>query len=627
MCGIAGLLYFDPQKRVEFETLQRMCDAIIHRGPDDDGFHVEGHIGIGMRRLKVIDLATGHQPISNEDGRIWIVFNGEVYNFPELRTELEGKGHTFSTHTDTEAIIHAYEEFGDDCVHRLNGMFSFAIWDSRHSRVLIARDRLGVKPLYYYQDADLLAFGSEIKAILQCHEVPRSLNYDALDAFLTFEYIPAPLSIVNGIQKLPPGHLLIIQNGKTSVKQYWDMSYAVASPVKTQSELEEELYALLEDSTRLRLISDVPLGAFLSGGVDSSTIVQIMANMMDQPVKTFSIGFDDASYNELEYARKVAKQFGTEHHELTIQPEIVNLVDHFCEFLDEPLGDVSVFPTYLVSQLAKQHVTVVLSGDGGDELFAGYDWYVANQLDGVYQKLPSFVRRILPKIVQAVRPSSQKKGLINKIKRFVEGASLDPSLQHYRWNMFLTDLTRHQLYSADVEKALEGRKAEDHVVQYLGAVKGADPLWQQEYADLKTFLVDDVLMKVDRMSMAHSLEARAPFLDYRVVEFASRVPSQYKMCGRETKWILKQCMEKKLPHDILYRKKEGFSIPMKNWLRQELRPLMEDTLSGERIKKDGFFNDQYIEKLKAEHVSGRVNHAHQLWSLMVFHFWKDKYLN
>ncbi len=627
MCGIAGLLYFDPQKRVEFDTLKRMCDAIIHRGPDDDGFHVDGHVGIGMRRLKVIDLATGHQPISNEDGRIWIVFNGEVYNFPELRTELEGKGHTFSTHTDTEAIIHAYEEFGDDCVHRLNGMFSFAIWDSRHSRVLIARDRLGVKPLYYYQDASLFAFGSEIKAILQCHEVPRSLNYDALDAFLTFEYIPAPLSIVNGIQKLPPGHLLIIQNGKTSVKQYWDMSYPVAGPVKTQSELEEELYALLEDSTKLRLISDVPLGAFLSGGVDSSTIVQIMANMMDQPVKTFSIGFDDASYNELEYARKVAKQFGTEHYELTIQPEIVNLVDHFCKFLDEPLGDVSVFPTYLVSQLAKQHVTVVLSGDGGDELFAGYDWYVANQLDGVYQKLPSFVRRILPIIVQAVRPSSQKKGLINKIKRFVEGASLDPSLQHYRWSMFLTDLTRHQLYSTDVEKSLDGRKAEDRVVRYLGAVKEADPLWQQEYADLKTFLVDDVLMKVDRMSMAHSLEARAPFLDYRVVEFASRVPSQYKMRGRETKWILKQCMEKKLPHDILYRKKEGFSIPMKNWLRQELRPLMEDTLSGDRIKKDGFFNNQYIEKLKAEHVSGRVNHAHQLWSLMVFHFWKDKYLN
>ncbi len=627
MCGIAGLLYFDPQKRVEINAVKRMCDAIIHRGPDDEGFHVDGNIGLGMRRLKVIDLTTGHQPISNEDGRIWIVFNGEVYNFPELRHELEGKGHTFSTHTDTETIVHAYEEYGDDCVHRLNGMFSFAIWDSRHSRILIARDRVGVKPLYYYQDSTFLAFGSEIKAILECQDVPRRLNFDALNAFLTFEYIPAPLSILDGIQKLPPGHLLVIQNGKSSLKQYWDMSYDVSQSFKSQTALEEELYALLEDSTKLRLISDVPLGAFLSGGVDSSTIVQIMAHVMEQPVKTFSIGFDDASYNELDYARQIAKQFNTEHHERTIQPEIVNLVEHFCQYLDEPLGDVSVFPTYLVSQLAKQHVTVVLSGDGGDELFAGYDWYVANQLDGVYRKIPAFIRNMLPKLLNAVPPSSQKKGLINKVKRFVEGASLDPSLQHYRWNMFLTEMTRHQLYSSDVTKALNGRRPEDRFIQYLGKVQEADPLWQQEYADFKTFLVDDVLMKVDRMSMAHSLEARAPFLDYRVVEFASRVPSQHKMRGATTKWLLKKCMETKLPHEILYRKKEGFSIPMKNWLREELRPLMEDTLSRDRIKKDGFFSEDTISRLKADHVSGRVNNAHQLWSLMVFHFWKDKYLN
>ncbi len=627
MCGIAGLLYRNPQRRVELNTLKGMCDAIVHRGPDDEGFHLEGNVGLGMRRLKVIDLETGHQPISNEDGRIWIVFNGEVYNFSDLRGELEGKGHIFSTHSDTETIIHAYEEYGDECVHRLNGMFSFAIWDSSRDRLLLARDRLGVKPLYYYHDATLLAFGSEIKAILQCKDVPRHINFDALNAFLTFEYIPAPLSILQGIYKLPPGHFLIAQNGTISVKQYWDMAYDVSGPLKTEQELEEELYALLEDSTKLRLISDVPLGAFLSGGVDSSTIVQIMANMMDQPVKTFSIGFDDSSYNELRYARQVAKLFGTDHYELTIKPEIVNLVEHFCQYLDEPLGDVSVFPTYLVSQLARQHVTVVLSGDGGDELFAGYDWYLANKLDGFYQKLPAMVRKMLFQVMHSLRPTSQKKGFINKLKRFVEGAALDPSLQHYRWNIFLSDVTRHQLYSTDVTGALGRRKAEDRFVQHLTRVKEADPLWQQEYADIKTFLVDDVLVKVDRMSMAHSLEARTPFLDYRVVEYAARVPSRQKIRGLETKWLLKRCMEKKLPHDILYRKKEGFSIPMKNWLRQELRPLMEDTLSSNRIKKEGLFDHDYIAGLKSDHIAGRVNNSHQLWPLMVFHFWKDKYLN
>ena len=627
MCGIAGLLYFNDQRRVDGNTLKRMCDAIVHRGPDDEGFHLDGHVGLGMRRLQVIDLKTGHQPISNEDDRIWIVFNGEVYNFPDLRQDLEAKGHTFSTHTDTETIIHAYEEYGDDCVQHLNGMFAFAIWDSRHSRLFLARDRLGVKPLYYYLDSTLLAFGSEMKALLQCQEVPRKLNFEALDAFLTFEYIPAPLSILEGIHKLPPGHVLIVQNGKTSVKQYWDVPYGVSTSHQTEQEIEEELYALLADSTKLRLISDVPLGAFLSGGVDSSTIVQIMATMMGQPVKTFSIGFDDASYNELAYARKVSKQFNTDHHELTIQPEIVTLVEHFCQYLDEPLGDVSVFPTYLVSQLARQHVTVVLSGDGGDELFAGYDWYVASKLDATYQKLPSFVKKLLSRFLHSVRPTSQKKGLINKIKRFVEGATLDPSLQHFRWNMYLTDFSKHHLYSPDMFKALEGKKVDDRFVQHLEKYREADPLWSQEYADIKTFLVDDVLVKVDRMSMAHSLEARTPFLDYRVVEFAARVPSPQKMRGLETKWLLKRCMEKKLPHDILYRKKEGFSIPMKNWLKQELRPLMEDTLSKDRIKKDGLFNEEYVETLKSDHLSGRVNNAHQLWSLMVFSFWKDKYLN
>jgi asparagine synthase (glutamine-hydrolysing) len=625
MCGISGIIYRDRDRCVSFADLKRMCGTLIHRGPDEDGFFVKRNVGLGMRRLKVIDLVTGRQPISNEDGSIWIIFNGEIYNYPELRRQLEEKGHTFSTHTDTETIVHAYEEYGENCVANLNGMFAFAIWDGRIEKLFLARDRIGVKPLYYFVDDECLVFGSELKAILECRHVPRTIDRQALDAFLTFEYIPAPLSIFSEVKKLLPGHLLILQNGKVSTRQYWDLQYNRLAG--DEQELSQALYDLLKDAVRMRLISDVPLGAFLSGGIDSSSLVCLMTELMDRPVKTFSIGFDDPSYNELEYARTVAKYFGTDHHELTIQPDIVNLVSDLIKYLDEPLADVSIFPMYLVSKLAREHVTVVLSGDGGDELFGGYEWYVADKIAGYCHRLPSAVRnRWLPAMVGLLPPSPRKKGAINKLKRFVEGSALPERLRHFRWSSFATEGTKQHLYTEDLKRWVNHGDTCSRFTDYFQTFDGADPLWQEQFADIKTYLADDILAKVDRMTMANSLEARTPYLDYRVAEFAAGLPSHLKLKGLQTKYLLKHSMATKLPPSILRRKKEGFSIPMKNWLQHELRPMMQEVLSPCRIKQEGLFNPSYVEKLKADHLQGIANYSHQLWSLMVFEIWQDTYL-
>ena len=626
MCGIAGIVYTDRDRPVAIDDLKRMCGSLIHRGPDDEGFFTRGNVGLGMRRLKVIDLVTGGQPISNEDGSIWIVFNGEIYNYPELRRELEQKGHKFSTHTDTETIVHAYEEYGENCVSKLNGMFAFAIWDDSRKKLFLARDRIGVKPLYYFFDGHRLIFGSELKAILQCKDIPKNIDHQALDAFLTFEYVPAPLSIFAEIKKLPAGHVLTFERGKVSTRQYWDLRFYSARA--GEDELGETLYGLLKDAVRMRLISDVPLGAFLSGGIDSSTLVALMSELMDRPVKTFSIGFDDLSYNELEYARTVAKYFGTDHEELTIRPDAVNLVSDLIKHLDEPLADVSIFPTYLVSKLAREHVTVVLSGDGGDELFGGYEWYVAQKLARHYGYLPKAMKtRLIPSLIGLVPPSPKKKGPVNKLKRFVEGSALPESLRHFRWSSFLTGEAKQDLYSDGLRQSVNHDATCARFTSYFDAYIEADPTWQEQFADVKTYLADDILVKVDRMSMANSLEARSPFLDYRVAEFAAGLPSDLKLKGLQTKYLLKRCMRAKLPPCILKRKKEGFSIPMKNWLQQELRPMMEDMLSPKRVSQEGLFNSVYIEKLKADHLDGVANNSHQLWSLMVFEIWRSTYLN
>jgi len=625
VCGICGIVNLDRENHVKYTQIKRMCDALVHRGPDDDGIFVKDNVGIGMRRLSIIDLVTGNQPISNEDDTIRVVFNGEIYNYLDLRQALRKKGHRFSTNSDTEVIVHAYEEYGEDCPAMFNGTFAFAIWDDHRKRLFVARDRIGIKPLYYYKDDKRVVFGSEPKAILQTPDVPREIDPLALDNFLTFEYIPAPLSIFRDIKKLYPAHTLSLHNGAISTKRYWHL------PVKHCAVSKDEICNLirdyLQDAVKIRLISDVPLGVFLSGGLDSSTLVAMMSRATDQPVKTFSIGFEDSTYNELNYARVVAKQFQTEHHEFVIKPDAVALTEKLIGYLDEPFGDFSIFPTFLVSQMARDYVTVVLSGDGGDELFAGYDTYIANRTATHFEKLPLFIRKkIVAPVMRSIPPTSKKKGIVNKAKRFVEGAMLPPDLEHVRWMIFLSSLEKNRLYTEEFSKRLQKEDAYAFIRHYFDKARSFDLLNRQMFVDIHSYLVDNILVKVDRMSMATSLEARVPFLDHRFVEFAANIPGKLKLKGYRTKHILKQAMSGILPPEILARGKEGFSIPIKNWLKKELNPMMMDVLSPQRIKQEGYFCSEYIERLKNEHVNGIENHSHRLWALMIFEIWQDKYL-
>jgi len=626
MCGICGFINNDRNQPAHEADLRRMCDSIIHRGPDEDGYFVFENVALGMRRLSIIDLSTGKQPIANEDKSIWIVFNGEIYNFPELRRELEAKGHRFRTRTDTETIVHAYEEWGIECPNRLNGMFAFAIWDNNKKQLFIARDRIGIKPLYYYADNRRLVFGSELKAILQLPEVPRQIDKRALDLFLTYEYVPAPYSILEGIRKLPAGHILLARDGRLEVQQYWDLHFNENG--KEPEHIRTDLLELLQDAVQMRLISDVPLGAFLSGGIDSSTIVALMSRVMDQPVKTFSIGFEDQSYNELNYARAIARHFKTEHHELIIKPDALELTDKLVHHLDEPFGDFSIYPTYLVSKMAREHVKVVLSGDGGDELFGGYETYIAEVTDRAYRRyVPAILRNyMIAPVAAMLPPTQQKKGLINRTKRFVEGSALPADLQHTRWMTFLVEKEKARIYSEGLYESTAGAATFDFMRRHFKKARTEDALNQQLYVDIKTYLCDDILVKVDRMSMAVSLEARVPFLDHRVVEYSGRIPGDLKLRGTKTKYILKEALQELLPYEILHRGKEGFSIPIKNWLKKELKPLMLDVLSEETLRRDQLFDPRYVHKLIDAHMKNKENHSHRLWALMVFHIWKQNYL-
>ncbi len=656
LCGIAGIVSLNPRYNIENRDLQRMCEVIRHRGPDDEGFYLEYPIGLGMRRLSIIDLEGGHQPMSDEDQSLWVVFNGEIYNFQEIRRELEKKGYRFRTRSDTEVILYSYKAYGEECVKHFRGMFGFALWDKRKKKLILARDPLGIKPLHYYLDAEKLIFGSEIKSILTCKGVSRELNFKALDRYLTFEYIFAPETIFQKIYKLPPAHILVWSDKGLKIKPYWDIeweskdpeiiqgqglegvspSYPLTSaPSKKEEEYAQQLYAVLKESVKLELISDVPLGAFLSGGIDSSSVVALMSQMSDRPVKTFSIGFEDQSYNELDYARKVARHFGTDHHEFILKPDIEDLAMTLMDYLDEPLGDFSIFPTYLVSKMAREQVTVALSGDGGDELFAGYDTYLANRIGEYYEKFPGFLRNhLIARWLHLIPPSQKKKGIINLVKRFVEGAELPRSLMHVRWMTFLKPEEKSRLYTDFFKKELAGEATDKYLQHYFDQTQlrnpqtpgFLDPLARQQYVDLKTYLPDDILTKVDRMSMATSLEARVPLLDHKVVEFAFKIPSELKLRGFTTKYILKKTMAKFLPKEVIYKKKQGFSIPIKNWLRAELKPLLLDLLSETRIQKRGYFNWKYIDRWIQEHLHGRENHSHRLWALMVFEMWHQRYL-
>jgi asparagine synthase (glutamine-hydrolysing) len=626
MCGIAGFVDYWDQKRSDSggrgRLLKQMCDVIRHRGPDDDGFFLKDGVALGMRRLAIIDLAGGAQPISGEDGSVTIVYNGEVYNFQELTPELEKRGHTFKTHCDTEAIVHAYEEYGTDCANYLRGMFAFAIWDDRKREVYIARDRVGKKPLYYtVTPGQTLVFGSEIKSILEHPDVTREIDLEALDAYFTLGYIPDPLTIFKRIHKLPPGHFLTFAGGRVHTEQYWDFKFEPAQS-RNSEDYVEELRALLEESVRLRLISDVPLGAFLSGGIDSSTIVALMAQQMNQPVKTFSIGFHEDSYNELKYARLTAKKLGTDHHEFFVTPQICDVIDDLVWHFDEPFADPSAIPTFMVSKLARDHVTVALSGDGGDELFAGYTHYVVQQSRRAFSALPKPLR------TGVIRPLSHRLPHGALGRNYLHNISLDPVDRYLDSLSYFTELSKKPLYTAEFKRALQttdrvGRSFRE----YASRVKTNEPLDQFLYIDSKTYLPGDILTKVDRMSMATSLEVRVPLLDHKLIDFVTKVPASLKLAGRETKHLLKRVAKDLIPPEILNRPKMGFGIPLEQWINRQLRDQIRDILTEPRTRQRGYLNYDYVDLILDEHHKERRDHSQPLWSLLIFELWHRQYID
>jgi asparagine synthase (glutamine-hydrolysing) len=630
MCGIVGVVDSDLARPVAEADLNRMVRTLQHRGPDEEGHIVMPGVGLGMRRLAIVDLTGGQQPVSNEDGTIQLVANGEIYNFEEIKRDLIARGHRFRSRVDVEVLVHGYEEWGEAFLPKLRGMFALALWDSRTETLIAARDRAGEKPLYYTLTPRGLFLASEIKALLVRPEVNRILDPEALDEFLTYEYVIAPRTIFKGIYKLPPACFLRYSKGEVQVKRYWDAAEVQVREWRDE-EAAEALRAALGKATAGQMMADVPIGVFLSGGIDSSAIVAFMseeAAKYGQRVNSFSMGFNNGSYNELPFAREVAARFNTIHREQTVTPDLHALFDNLVVHLDEPFADVSLFPTYLVSKLAREHVTVALAGDGGDELFGGYDAYAAQQLAArIEAVVPRAGIDVAQRIVSVLPPTEKKKGTVNKLRRFFEGASVAPrDIQQYRWMTYLDAAGKQRLYSRDLQQQLTNGDVYAPVRDALGRARGDDLLNRQLYADLSIYLSDDILVKVDRMSMATSLETRAPFLDADVMELAFSMPGSLKIRNGERKFILKQALRGVLPESILTRKKEGFSIPMKNWLKGDLAPLMDHLLSAERVRARGLFDPNEIQRRITDHKSGRENHAHVLFSLMVFERWAEALL-
>lgn len=578
---------------------------------------------MGMRRLSIIDLATGQQPIYNSDRTKLIVFNGEIYNYRELKNELEGRGYRFRTNSDTETIIHAFEEFGPACLDRLRGMFAFAIWDQKNESLFLARDRVGKKPLFYSIVGDELVFGSEIKVLLKHPAVNRELDHGALDAYLTFGYVPEELCILRGIQKLEPGHFLTF-NGREAVKtRYWDFDYSRETLDGPEDKIADDLLEKLTEAVRVRLISEVPLGAFLSGGIDSSVVVGLMSRILDKPVKTFSIGFSEDSFNELKFARKAASHFRTEHHEFMITPDSFDIVDDLVWHFDEPFADPSSLPTFMLSKMAREHVTVALSGDGGDELFAGYTRYVTDRDRSAFGRLPESVRsRMLRPLSEALPQGTRGKNYLFNISLDAAGRYID-SISHFNGP------NRRKLLSSEVRGKMNGTFGSgDKLFREIAETSGAsDPIDNLLYLDSKTYLPGDILTKVDRMSMASSLETRSPLLDQELIDHATRIPSSLKLKGHETKYIFKKAVEEIVPGDILNREKQGFGVPIGDWINAQLRERIIGDLSDRRTAERGYFDAKYVKLVIDEHSRGRRDHSHALWTLWMLELWHRRYID
>lgn len=633
MCGICGFLYTrETERPVSGELLHRMCEVMRHRGPDDEGIYTDRGFGMGMRRLSIIDLSSGRQPIYNESGRLAIICNGEIYNFPELREELIAKGHRFTTRSDTEVALHLFEEEGVEMVQRLNGMYAIAIWDADRRSLFLVRDRIGIKPLYYWAGPDRLLFASEIKCLLEDPELPREIDPTALHNYLSLNYIPAPETIYRSVRKLPQGHYLTWQAGRMEIRQYWNLRYGGidGSDGKPRPEAwyAERLLELLKAAVKRHLISDVPLGVMSSGGIDSSTVVAIISRWFNRQVKTFSIGFEESSYNELEYARIIARQFGTDHREEIVRPAAAEILPRLAWHLDEPFADDSAIPTYYVSELARREVTVALSGDGGDELFAGYNTYGAHRFASLLKRIPGFlVRGLLQPAVNLLPVSDDKGSFDSRVRRLMAGYSLSPAEAHLCWKLFLSEEEKRRLYAPEYLAAISPPPTESVYARYYDSAPATHELDKLLYIDAKVYMVDDILMKVDKMSMAVSLEDRVPLLDYTVVEFAAALPPRMKLRGLVKKYILKQAMKGILPETILHRKKQGFSLPTTHWIKGELREMVQDLLSPSSLARVGLFSPGYIQTILGENFNGKRDHSRSIWGLTNFMLWYEAFQN
>ena len=646
MCGICGIYNFGPPLSPP-DTIIRMNNTLAHRGPDGQGFFVNspvlplpvpdnelsriqgrGNIIFGHRRLSIIDIAGGHQPLSNEDGTVWITYNGEIYNFKEIRRELISLGHHFKSNCDTEVIVHAWEEWREQCLKRFRGMFAFALWDSRNDTLFLARDRLGIKPLYYYLDSNRIIFASEIKAILADKSVPRQIDQKAFYDYLRLLYIPAPKSIFKGLRKLPAGHYLIIQHGQAlSPRQYWDLSFSHVDTTLSESEWCERILAMLRESIKIRLISDVPLGAFLSGGVDSSAVVALMSSLLDTPVKTSSIGFKDAAFNELQYADQVVRQYQTDHYQKILETDAVAILEQLVWFYDEPFADSSAIPTYLVSKITRKRVTVALSGDGGDENFAGYRRYYFDLLENKLRNIfPDWIRTHLITPLAGIYPKADWLPQIFRAKTLLTNLTMSP-IEGYYNSMSWFGPYGNRMLSADVREAVAAYSPEDLFKHFGSKHDSNDPLSKIQYIDIKTYLADDILTKVDRASMANSLEVRVPLLDHKFMELIARIPPDLKLKNREGKYLLKKSLEPLLPDSILYRRKMGFSIPLASWLRKDLKELFEDSVFSAPSGIEAYLDQKVIRKMWQQHQAKTNDYATELWSVLFFAMWSRKILN
>jgi asparagine synthase (glutamine-hydrolysing) len=630
MCGIAGLYFPNHQDKLKTE-IKRMTDALTHRGPDDEGFYIGNSVALGHRRLSIIDLATGHQPIFNEDKNKCIVFNGEIFNFKELKAELEDRGHRFSTLSDTETILHAYEEWGEECVQRFRGMFAFCIWDSRNESLFIARDRFGIKPLFYAYYDGKFVFSSEIKSILSDPGLRRTIDSEALAAYFMFSYIPAPLTIYSQIKKMLPGHTLVFKKGQIVTKQYWDLSFK-ADREKKEEEFIAEFLDLLKESVRLRLISDVPLGAFLSGGIDSSAVVALMSGQLSSPVNTFTIGFGgdtDGFDDERKYARLMAERYRTKHREYEVSPDInEELVNRLVTSFDEPFADDGMIPSYFVSKMARENVTVALSGLGGDEAFGGYERYLGFQMSHYYNKMPFLIRKqLFQRVVEKIPEGSLGGAKVNHLKRFVRSSALVEGERYLGFISKISEKYQHSFFSEGQDFRETFEPSKKRFLSHFESDQADDTLNKVFYCDIKTYLPDDILACTDRMSMQHGLEVRVPFLDHKLMEYCATIPPEMKIKWFRKKYLLKKAVSPLLPPTVLQHKKQGFVGPMAKWLQNELKGLTLEKLSDKNLKKHGLLNTDTVQTVLKEHYNGTETNDTLIWSLLIFQSWFDLYID